>query len=305
MSRIIYLIFLFISLKFNYLVALENKIIVKVNNEIITSYDLKQTILTTLVLANQEINQDVVNQSKSAAVKSLVNSILKKNEAKRYNITLNKNELKNQLLKISEGDIIKFKKKFEINNLNFSLYEEKLKTELLWRKIIFNIYQEKVKINENEIQNDLLLLKDGKKKEEYRISEILLNFDSEKEKIDLINNINDQINKIGFENTALRFSESTSSIDNGDLGWVNTDGLTKKISDVLIKMNIKDISKPILLGNSIIFIKLTDKKSSTISADEIEDLKKKITISKRNELFNLYSASHLSKLKNNSIIQYK
>ena len=29
-------------------------------------------------------------------------------------------------------------------------------------------------------------------------SEILLNFDSEKEKIDLINNINDQINKIGF-----------------------------------------------------------------------------------------------------------
>ena len=47
MSRIIYLIFLFISLKFNYLIALENKIIVKVNNEIITSYDLKQTILTT------------------------------------------------------------------------------------------------------------------------------------------------------------------------------------------------------------------------------------------------------------------
>ena len=228
MSRILYLIFLFIFLKFNYLIALENKIIVKVNNEIITSYDLKQTILTTLVLANQEINQDVINQSKSAAVKSLVNSILKKNEAKRYNITLNKNELKNQLLKISEGDIIKFKKKFEINNLNFSLYEEKLKTELLWRKIIFNIYQEKVKINENEIQNDLLLLKDGKKKEEYRISEILLNFDSEKEKIDLINNINDQINKIGFENTALRYSESTSSIDNGDLGWVNTDGLTKK-----------------------------------------------------------------------------
>ena len=90
MSRIIYLIFIFISLKFNYLIALENKIIVKVNNEIITSYDLKQTILTTLVLANQEINQDVVNQSKSAAIKSLVNSILKKNEAKRYNKTIKK-----------------------------------------------------------------------------------------------------------------------------------------------------------------------------------------------------------------------
>ena len=128
MRRIIYLIFLFISLKFNYLIALENKIIVKVNNEIITSYELKQTILTTLVLANQEIDQDVVNQSKSAAVKSLVDSILKKNEAKRYNITLNKNELKNQLLKISGGDITNFKKKFKINNLDFFFYDFLLNT---------------------------------------------------------------------------------------------------------------------------------------------------------------------------------
>ena len=48
MSRILYLVFLFISLKFNYLIVLENKIIVKVNNDIITSYDLNQIILTTL-----------------------------------------------------------------------------------------------------------------------------------------------------------------------------------------------------------------------------------------------------------------
>ena len=67
-----------ISCKFNILFAIENRIIAKVNNEIITSYDLKQTILTTLVLANQQINQNIVDQSKSAALKALINSILKK-----------------------------------------------------------------------------------------------------------------------------------------------------------------------------------------------------------------------------------
>ena len=66
--------------------SIENRIIAKVNNEIITSYDLKQTILTTLVLANQQINQNIVDQSKSAALKALINSILKK---KQPNIILN------------------------------------------------------------------------------------------------------------------------------------------------------------------------------------------------------------------------
>ena len=81
MSRIFSLIFfLIIFFKLNYLTAIEDKIIVKVNNDIITSYDLKQSILTTLILANQEVNQNIVDQSKSIALKSLINSILKKSK---------------------------------------------------------------------------------------------------------------------------------------------------------------------------------------------------------------------------------
>ena len=208
MKRLIYTIFFFLFFfKFNYLSSIENKIIVKVNNEIITSYDLKQTILTTLVLANQEINQEIVNQSKPVALKALINSILKKNEINRFNLAVSEIELNKQLSKISGGDIEKFKKKFEINNLNFELYEDKLKTELKWRKLIFSIYKEKVKINEKEIETELAKMKKDRKKVEYKISEILLNFNDDQEKENIIKKINDQISKIGFEDTATKFSE--------------------------------------------------------------------------------------------------
>ena len=297
--------FILISFKFNILFAIENRIIAKVNNEIITSYDLKQTILTTLVLANQQINQNIVDQSKSAALKALINSILKKKEANKYNIKLSEIEITEQLKNISGGDIIKFKNKFKSNNLDFSLYEDKLKTELMWRKLIFSIYQEKVKINEEEIQSELSKAKKNKKTEEYRISEILVSFSSENEKLNIINKINDQITKFGFEETALKFSESTSAIDQGDLGWVNINGLTKKISAIIIKMKINEISEPILIANSILFIKLKDQKISNILENESDKLKKQIINSKKNELFNLYSTSHLSKIRNNSIIQYQ
>ena len=86
----------------------------------------------------------------------------------------------------------------------------------MWRKVIFNIYNNKVKINENEIQKEIINYKDKKKKEEYKISEILVSFNSEDERRNIIDKIKNEISKNGFENTALKFSESTSAIDKGD-----------------------------------------------------------------------------------------
>tara|TARA_B100000963_G_C22584895_1_gene652587 strand:- start:585 stop:1505 length:921 start_codon:yes stop_codon:yes gene_type:complete len=306
MKLILNIIFFFlILLKFNPIIAIENRIIIKVNNDIITSYDLKQTILTTLVLANQQIDQKIVDQSKPAALKALINSVLKKKEVNKYNISLSEIEINNQLKNISGGDVIKLKNKFKNNNLDFFLYEEKLKTELMWRKLIFSIYQEKVKINEKDIQDELSKTINDKKSEEYRISEISVSFDTENEKTNLINKIKEQITKFGFEETALKFSESTSAVDKGDLGWVNINGLTKKISEIILKMRINEVSEPILIANSILFLKLNDKKISNILEGEIDKLKNQIINSKKNELFNLYSTSHLSKIRNNSIIQYQ
>lgn len=306
MKLILNLIFFFlISLRFDPISAIENRIIVKVNNDIITSHDLKQTILTTLILANQQINQKIIDQSKPAALKALINSVLKKKEVNKYNISLSEIEINNQLNNISGGDIIKLKNKFKNNNLDFSLYEDKLKTELMWRKLIFNIYQEKVKINEKDIQNEISNAKKNNEIQEYKISEISISFDSENEKINIINKIKEQIAKFGFEDTALKFSESTSAVDKGDLGWVNINGLTKKISEIILKMKVNEVSEPILISNSVLFLKLNDKKLSNMLDSETDKIKNQIINSKKNELFNLYSTSHLSKLRNNSIIQYK
>ena len=70
-------------------------------------------------------------------------------------------------------------------------------------------------------------------------------------------------------------------------------------------MRINDISDPIINPNSIIFLKLTDKKISKSKNINKTKLKQNIINQKRNELFNLYSRSHLSKLKNNTYIEYK
>ena len=66
-----------------------------------------------------------------------------------------------------------------------------------------------------------------------------------------------------------------------------------------------DISKPIRNPNSFYFLKLIDKKKSQSNEIDKDEIKNRLIKQKKNELFNLYSNSHLSKLKNNALIEYK
>ena len=98
---------------------------------------------------------------------------------------------------------------------------------------------------------------------------------------------------------------SSSAINKGDIGWINSNQLSEKIYDEVKKIKVGEITEPIINQDTILILKLIDKrKSSNISLDE-DKLKKKLIDKKKNELFNLYSRSLLSKLKNKTFIQYK
>jgi parvulin-like peptidyl-prolyl isomerase len=140
---------------------------------------------------------------------------------------------------------------------------------------------------------------------EFNISEIeiFLNDANSYEKKVLY--IEDLIIKNGFDDTALKFSISSSAPNNGNLGWINSKSLSNDVYKIIINMEKNGISKPIKRQNSILFLKLNDIKESKVENLNIPELKLKLINQKKNELFNLYSISHLSKLKNSSLIEYK
>ena len=140
---------------------------------------------------------------------------------------------------------------------------------------------------------------------EYKISEIEIlakNVETDKKKI---LEVNKQIKDIGFEATAITQSISSSASNKGDLGWINANSLSKKFSDKIIKLKIDEVSEPIYTQNSIVFLKLTNKRSIKKNEINIDNLRNNIINQKKNELFNLYSRSFLSKIKNMSFIEFK
>ena len=106
---VIFIIFFFEDIK-----ALEkNKIVVKVNDKIITSYEIKNKINTELVLRNLEINQSNINNIKNFAVQNLIDFRIKEKEIEKYNsIELDNVDISRKLQSISGGNIALIKEKF-------------------------------------------------------------------------------------------------------------------------------------------------------------------------------------------------
>ena len=290
----------------SFLFASQNKIIAKVGEKIVTSYELKNKIKTSLLLSNQKFNQENINKIKGQALFTLVNLKLKQIEIKKFNLDLENANIQNQLSSISSNDIPGLKTKFRENDISFDLFNEELKTEFTWQKLVISLYNEKVDINENDIIEQIKKLRENQLNiEEYKISEIELFVDSGSNKKEIVNFISNYIKKFGFENAATKYSISSSATKKGDLGWVNTKALSKEVFGILSNMEIGDISKPIKSNNSLLFLKLADKRKKKLSDNELKFYKENLIAQKKNELFNLYSKSHISKLKNNTLIEYK
>ena len=286
--------------------ALKNEIIVKIDDNIITAYEIKNKIKTSLILTNQTINQENINKNKIRALNYLIDLKLKKNELVKYKFDISNINVNKQLLSLSSNNINEFQNKFNELGINFELFVNEIKIETAWKQLMFNIYKEKVIINQKEIDREVLdFIQNNSKIVEFNISEIEINFDNNSSIQGEIDFIKKEINENGFEQTAQKFSISSTAKNSGNIGWINFESLNPNVSKVLKNLKVGEVSSPVRNLNSLLFFKLKDRRVSKINEINSEEFKKKLEKKKKNELFNLYSRSHLSKLKNNSLIEYK
>ena len=78
MRKLTKFFFIFLLLNTNSFSSIKNNIVVKIENEIITNFEIKNRILGTLIINNQEINQQNINLLKKQTLETLILLKLKK-----------------------------------------------------------------------------------------------------------------------------------------------------------------------------------------------------------------------------------
>ena len=289
----------------SFVVAKNTKILVKIESEIITNFDVQNKIISSLILAKKQINQENINNFKKASLENLIQNRLKKIELKKYNIKKDDEQINLYLNSISSNNVEKMKNIFKDYDLDFKEFTDQIDVEFKWRKFIYQIYKKKINIKPEDVDREISdKLKKQKNIVEYNLSEIEILSNNSGSNLETIALIQDEIKVAGFESAVSKFSISSTSSKSGELGWINSNSLSKEFLKILNKTQKGQVSDPIMKQDKIIFLKLNDKKTSNYTNIDFDKLKNDLLVKKQNELFELYSNSHLSKLRNTNLIQY-
>jgi len=282
------------------LYALENKILFKINDEIITTVDIYNEI-SYLKILNPKINDLDDEKIYEISKNSIIREKIKELEiAKNYeNADFDKEYLDKLLINYSKkmgyGSFEQFSNYINSNNLNIKDIKKKIKLEILWNQLIINKFLNDVKIDKIEIEKNL---KKNNKQIEYLLSEIVFNAKNKNVLKDKINNIKKDIENKGFANAAIIHGISDTSSNGGNIGWIKKTSLSSKIINEIEKTQVGEFTDPIVVPGGFLILKIDNKRL----IDKDIDIKKEIELvaqEKTNEQLNQFSIIYFNKIKKN------
>ena len=301
----ILLIFCALILTLEKTYALENKILFKVDNEIITSVDIynETKYLKTLNPKVRSLdNKSIFEIAKNSIIKDKIKKIALKENSMNGNIEKKflEETMRSIYLKLGINSLSEFKDFLKINDLDINIVENKLKNEIRWNQLIYQKFSSKININKENLKNEILDY-ENKMIKKFLLSEIVFKLEQGENLENKFDKISNEIINKGFDNAALINSISDTSSIGGKIGWVNETSLNKEIKDELSNINIGEYTKPIFTSIGYIILKINDIQEYEQKIDLDNEMKELIK-SKTNQQLNQFSNIYFNKIKKDIVI---
>ena len=281
----------------------ENKILFKVENEIITSLDILNEIryLNSVNNSFQKINNNKKFQiAKNSLIKDKIkmialSSILEKIELNNYDFrriavssyrSVGVNNYDQLIDRLNQFDV-------DIKTLR-----KKISISTIWNQFIYDRYAQNIKIDVEQIKKDIL---SDNKQNEYFLSEIVFNLEKNENLNQKFELIKKAIIDDGFNNSALIYSVSETSTTGGELGWVKESSINSEILMKINNLEINEHTNPITIPGGFLILKKNDIRETKKEIDLEKELEQIIKI-KTNEQLNQFSNLFLNKIKKDVVI---
>tara|TARA_B100000029_G_C17544264_1_gene947869 strand:- start:268 stop:1200 length:933 start_codon:yes stop_codon:yes gene_type:complete len=286
--------------------AIKDSIFATVGNKAITRSDVINELKIILILNGQSFQEEYKAQIEAAAMNSVIKRSIKQIEIEKHNLDFNPIDLEKELEKMAMNvnmDLDTLKKTFQASDVDFSLVEKQIKTELMWNSLIFKLYKNRLFINKDEVDDKIKLFQNKKEIKEYLISELVIKPVPKEELNEKIKKIKDRIELEGFEKVAMDLSISETGVKGGNLGWIREDIISNEFKSKIIKTPIGEISEPLLMTEGILLFKIRDSRNIKQITD-LEDIKKNIIESEKTKILRMHSLSHYDRLRRSISVKY-
>ena len=277
----------------------------KIDDKIVTNVDIleeKKYLIFLRPNLQKLSDSEITKISENSIVREIIKSkeidrIFKKKENKNFTNEIKKNLFLFKGVK-SEEEFLKVLKE---TNLEYKKILKKIEYEGLWNELIFQKYNNLIKIDKEEIKKKLIKNYAKNKRYEYNLSEILFEIEQDENFDKKYQEIINYVKKNEFKAAASKYSISNSSNRGGEIGWVKETVLSSDLIEKLKKLKINEVSEPIRYPNGYLLIKINEKKEMKQKINLEKELNESMKYEKNKQL-NQFSLLYYKKLKQNTQI---
>lgn len=256
-----------------------------VNDKPISYSDVRQRArLLLLTLGRQQPSPEQVQQITGQALEQLIDERLQLDRVAEYKVEVDPREIDQQLADMAtEGGVGAdgLRQQLLSAGVNPMSLEEQIRAEIAWNRLISGLYGTRIRVSDNQVEDQLERLRTASKKRQFRVSEIFLYAPDEETRTDALRaaqSIMEQLQQgADFRNAAQRISSAPTAATGGDMGWVTTDDLSPALAEaVAAAETVPGLLPPIEVESGVYILLVAAKREPSQPTTKL-DLKRLIT----------------------------
>ncbi|RMD70604.1 MAG: peptidylprolyl isomerase [Gammaproteobacteria bacterium] len=256
-----------------------DRIVAVVNDDVITLTELQEEErFIQQRLAQQHIPAPPEDVLRRQVLEQLILKRLQLQLAKERGIEMDDRTLNQAIQRIAEQNGLTlegFRQTLEREGYDFNRFRERLREEMILRKLRQKAVESHIQLDEKEVE--AFLAKRMPQNEMYHLAHILIAL-PEGATPEQIQKAKEKAREVmealkkgqDFRQVALAFSQGQQALQGGDLGWRKADELPTLFADIVPQMKVGEVRGPIRSPSGFHIIKLLEKRSETPGTAEAD-----------------------------------
>ena len=241
-----------------------------VNDDIITTHDLRQRVLFIMATTGAERTEESLARIQAQALRNLVDEKIQIQEAEKYEQEISEEEINRsvgRLIGRNNLDPQEVIQQLAAANISIRTLQNQVESEIAWQRIVNGLYGSRIRISDAQINETLNRLSANASKPSYNVAEIYIEASEDIGGMDgAMQGANAMIAQVAqgapFQLLAQQFSSAPSASKGGLIGWVREGELRPELDEVILQMEKGNLSTPIQVPGGVYVIALIDKKIS-------------------------------------------
>ena len=240
-----------------------------VNDAPISYSDVRQRArLLLLSLGGQQPSPEQIQQITGQALEQLIDERLQLEKAAEFELEISKSEIDAAIENMArQGGITgsALRQQLLSAGVNPVSLEEQMRAEIAWNQVMGGLYGSRIRISDNQAEDQLDRLKTAMQKTQYRVSEIFLFAPDPASKTQATQAANSIISQLrqgaDFRLAAQQISSAPTAATGGDMGWVSLDDLVPEVATAVTAMTEPGLLQPITVENGVYVVLVSDRRA--------------------------------------------